>query len=324
MHNEVLRSAALRRSRPEGQQTHLRGEHSFKTTTLVGCMRPPPGHIALGLGCASFKRPRQAKVSCSTPDRRSEFHEFSDHEALNARLSESQNQMSLEHVDARHAFSCAKSSCGSHPRCCVDRRPDRDESSRSAGRVLPPLNGASIADGTSLALLLQRVAGQDRRAFASLYAASSSKLYGIILRILKRGDVADDILQDVYVRIWERAVDFDSRKGPAIAWMIAIARNRAFDEHRRTAVGLVAADADVANVVSEDKDPLAAAEHNDNLRRLAECLNKLDKNRRDIVLLAYRDGYSRQELSQRLARPIGTIKTWLHHSLMQLKACLGQ
>jgi RNA polymerase sigma-70 factor (ECF subfamily) len=188
------------------------------------------------------------------------------------------------------------------------------------------LNGAPIADGTSLALLLQRVAGQDRRAFASLYTASSSKLYGIILRILKRRDVADDILQDVYVRIWERAMDFDPRKAPAIAWMIAIARNRALDEHRRTAVGLIAADADpeVANVVSEDKDPLAVAEQNDNLRRLAECLSKLDKNRRDIVLLAYRDGYSRQELSQRLARPVGTIKTWLHHSLVQLKACLDQ
>ena len=93
-------------------------------------------------------------------------------------------------------------------------------------------------------MLLQRVASQDRRAFASLYAASSSKLYGIILRILKRRDVAEDILQDVYVRIWERAMDFDSRKAPAIAWMIAIARNRALDERRRAAVGLDAIDAD--------------------------------------------------------------------------------
>jgi len=188
------------------------------------------------------------------------------------------------------------------------------------------LNRASIADASSLALLLQRVASQDRRAFASLYAASSAKLYGIILRILKRRDVAEDILQDVYVRIWERAMDFDCRKAPAIAWMSAIARNRALDERRRATSGLVAiaADAAVANVVSEDEDPLAAAEQSDNLRRLAECLNKLDKNRRDIVLLAYRDGYSRQELSQRLARPVGTIKTWLHHSLLQLKACLSQ
>ena len=177
-----------------------------------------------------------------------------------------------------------------------------------------------------MAILVQRVANQDRRAFASLYAASSSTLYGIILRILKRRDVAEDILQDVYVRIWERAVDFDSRKAPAIAWMSAIARNRALDERRRAAVGLVAVDAnaEVANVVSEDEDPLAAAEQSDTLRRLAECLNKLDKNRRDMVVLAYRDGYSRQELSQRLARPVGTIKTWLHHSLIQLKACLGQ
>jgi RNA polymerase sigma factor (sigma-70 family) len=109
---------------------------------------------------------------------------------------------------------------------------------------------------------------------------------------------------------------------------------RAMEDHKSSlrpcprppAVGLVAVDAnaEVANVVSEDEDPLAAAEQSDTLRRLAECLNKLDKNRRDMVVLAYRDGYSRQELSQRLARPVGTIKTWLHHSLIQLKACLGQ
>ena len=290
-------------------------------------MRPPvPGILGLASGVRVSKRPPQAKVSWSTPDRPSKFHGSVDHEALNARVSESQNQMSLEYVDARDDFSCAKSSCGSHPGCSVDRRPDGDVLRRNGGPNLRPLNSASIADGNSLALLLQLVASQDRRAFASLYAASSSKLYGIILRILKRRDVAEDILQDVYVRIWERAMDFDSRKAPAIAWMIAIARNRALDELRRAAVGLDAidADAEVANVVSEDEDPLAAAERSDNLRRLAECLNKLDKNRRDIVLLAYRDGYSRQELSQRLARPVGTIKTWLHHSLVQLKTCLGQ
>ena len=223
---------------------------------------PVPWHVELGLGCASFKRATPGEGFRTTPDRPSKFHGSADHEALNARASESQNQMSLGYVDARDDFSCAKSSCGSHPRCSVDRRPDGDVLRRNGGPNLGPLNSASIADGNSLALLLQRVASQDRRAFASLYAASSSKLYGIILRILKRRDVAEDILQDVYVRIWERAMDFDCRKAPAIAWMSAIARNRALDERRRAVIGLVAVDAnvEVANVVSEDEDPLAAAE----------------------------------------------------------------
>src|SRR5215471_3558948 len=86
----------------------LRGECRFKTTTLFGCMRPPSCHIALGLRCASFKKPRQARVSWSTPDRRSQFHGFVDHETLNALMSESQNQMSIEDVDPRHAFGCVK------------------------------------------------------------------------------------------------------------------------------------------------------------------------------------------------------------------------
>src|SRR5262249_7869748 len=148
-------------------------------------MRPPSWYIALGLGCASFKKPRQARISWNTPDPRSQSYGFVDHETLNARVSESQNQMSIEYVDPRPAFCGVKGSLRYPPRCSVDRRSARYVSRPYAGRVLPPLNGAPIADGTSLALLLQRVAGQDRRAFASLYTASSSKLYGIILRILK-------------------------------------------------------------------------------------------------------------------------------------------
>ena len=285
-----------------------------------------PLHIGLGLGCASVKKAAPGEG-------------FLEYAGSALKVSWICRSRSLERACERIAkpdvprvrrckgrFQLREIELWLTPGCSVDRRPDGDVLGCNGGPNLRPLNSASIADGNSLALLLQLVASQDRRAFASLYAASSSKLYGIILRILKRRDVAEDILQDVYVRIWERAMDFDSRKAPAIAWMIAIARNRALDERRRAAVGLDAidADAEVANVVSEDEDPLAAAERSDNLRRLAECLNKLDKNRRDIVLLAYRDGYSRQELSQRLARPVGTIKTWLHHSLVQLKTCLGQ
>jgi len=71
-------------------------------------MRPPSWHIALGLGCASFKKPRQARISWSTPDPRWQFYGFVDHETLNARVSESQNQMSIEDVDPRHAFCCVK------------------------------------------------------------------------------------------------------------------------------------------------------------------------------------------------------------------------
>ncbi len=174
-----------------------------------------------------------------------------------------------------------------------------------------------------LAELLRRVALQDRAAFSLLYDATASKLYGTILRIVKRRDVADDVLQDVYVRIWERAVAFELGKGSPIAWMGAIARNRSFDELRRKTLPMVDPDdVEVENIESGDLHPLAVLEQTEDLRRLSQCLDKLDAERREIVLLAYRDGFSREELGQRFAQPTGTIKTWLRRSLIQLNACL--
>ena len=87
----------------------------------------------------------------------------------------------------------------------------------------------------SLGLLLQRIAARDRPAFAMLYSATSAKLYGIVLRILKRRDIAEEVLQDVYVKIWERAGDFEAGRASPITWMATIARNRAIDEVRRRA-----------------------------------------------------------------------------------------
>ena len=81
--------------------------------------------------------------------------------------------------------------------------------------------------------LLILVARRDRAAFADVYRLTSSKLYGIVLRILHRRDLADEVLQEVYVKIWERAADFDPKKASPITWMATIARNRALDELRR-------------------------------------------------------------------------------------------
>lgn len=183
-----------------------------------------------------------------------------------------------------------------------------------------------MEQSSSLETLLAGVARHDRGAFASLYEATAAKLYGIVFRILKRRDIADDVLQEVYVRIWDRAGGFDMSKGSPITWMATIARNKALDEVRRKSFpsSKTDSDAEVAEVVSEEKSPLAALEHHQELDRLRQCLDKLDVERREMVLLAYRDGFSRNELGRRFSRPVGTIKTWLRGSLAQLKTCLSQ
>ena len=82
-----------------------------------------------------------------------------------------------------------------------------------------------MASTQDISALLQRVARQDRAAFAEVYRTTSAKLYGVVLRILHRRDIADEVLQEVYVKIWERAADFNPDRASPISWMAAIARN---------------------------------------------------------------------------------------------------
>jgi RNA polymerase sigma-70 factor (ECF subfamily) len=174
-----------------------------------------------------------------------------------------------------------------------------------------------------ISALLARVADGDRQAFRTLYVATSAKLYGTVLRIVRRRDIADEVLQEAYVRIWNNAQSFDAARASAITWMATIARNRALDEVRKVRPSSLD-DLPEAQEV-RDPQPLAseqlemAGEH----QRLLDCLAALDPQRREIVKLAYLEGRSREELGAMFGAPVATIKTWLHRSLKQLKGCLS-
>jgi RNA polymerase sigma-70 factor (ECF subfamily) len=174
-----------------------------------------------------------------------------------------------------------------------------------------------------LIALLARVAKQDRNAFSALYAATSAKLFGVVWRILPAQDRAEDVLQDVYVKIWNRAASFDATKASPITWMATIARNRAIDEVRRRAPVSIEDAPQARDVAAEGLNPLEAAQQSAELRQLQDCLQGLEPERREIVLLAYYTGLSRDEIAQRFGHPVGTIKVWLHRSLAQLRKCLG-
>ena len=187
-------------------------------------------------------------------------------------------------------------------------------------QLQPPINEPS----KQLSALLRQVAARDREAFALLYSATSSKLYGIILRILKRREIADEILQEVYLKIWQNAADFDTVRGSAITWMASIARNRAIDEVRRSQHLQQVDTPEALEVASSDPDALSILASKQDLHRLLACMEKLEQGRRDMVLLAYFHGLSRDALATRFGHPVATIKTWLHRSLAQLKDCVGQ
>jgi RNA polymerase sigma-70 factor, ECF subfamily len=180
-----------------------------------------------------------------------------------------------------------------------------------------------IASAPDLAQLVSQVASGDRAAFAALYKQTHAKLYGVIARILIRSDLTGEVLQEVYVRIWRKAGDFDPAKGSPIAWMATIARNRALDEIRRVKPVALEDMPESFEPRAEEVDPLAARDRGERLTALMRCLSRLDEEKRQIVLLAYYRGFSREALARRFSRPVPTIKTWLHRSLAQLKDCLS-
>ena len=178
------------------------------------------------------------------------------------------------------------------------------------------------SEGADLADLIRRVARRDESAFATLYSETSARLHGIIVRILLKGD-AGEALQETYVRIWEKAADFDPAKGTPLAWMATIARNRALNELRRVRPMSIEEMPETFEPAADSVDPLAARDRSERLAALLECLAKLDEEKRTILLLAYYRGASREALAKRFDRPVSTIKTWLHRSLAQLRECLG-
>jgi RNA polymerase sigma-70 factor (ECF subfamily) len=175
-----------------------------------------------------------------------------------------------------------------------------------------------------LVVLLSGVAAGDRGAFQALYERTSSKLFASVCRILDNRAAAEDAVQDAYLKIWNRAGDFDGALGTPIAWMTTIARHAAIDAARRGAERISTASSELdPDLMERLADPAAGSEIGAGAPRLAACLEALEADRRAMVLLAYCAGWSREELARRFDRPVATVKTIIRRSLIALKECLG-
>lgn len=170
-----------------------------------------------------------------------------------------------------------------------------------------------------LAELLPRCASRDAVAFNELYQLASPIVFGTLLRILRRRAVAEEALQDVFVSVWQRAGQFEAARGNALGWIIAIARYRAIDLIRRergTPVGVVG----VRDEESVDPDENTSAVSSDAL--LERCLGLLTEQQRSCIVLAFVEGSSHDEISQRTGNPLGTVKSWIRRGLQSLRQCL--
>lgn len=207
-------------------------------------------------------------------------------------------------------------------RARMNDMPESERQARPAGRQ--GLGDGNADTGSQpLNRTLAAVGQGDREAFAALYRATSSRLFGVILRMVRDRAEAEDLLQDVFVNIWRRADAFDPTRGNAMTWLITMARNRTIDrlrEHREIALD----EPDALAIPSEDPAPAALAEASEERRRLEACMQRLEAQQRGVVREAFFSGASYSELATRLSVPLGTLKSWIRRSLMQLKVCLDQ
>lgn len=162
----------------------------------------------------------------------------------------------------------------------------------------------------------------DGGALRALYDAESGSMLGLAMRLVRRRDVAQDVVQDAFVMIWRNANRFDPQKGSARAWMFAILRYRALNALRKSSRE-VELDEGVAEAVPDDApDPQQALGQMQESAALRRCLEGLDEPRRKPILLAYLDGLTHIQIADRLAAPLGTIKSRIRLALRDLQECL--
>ena len=192
------------------------------------------------------------------------------------------------------------------------------------------LNGQSATltadlDRVRLVRALERAAAGEAAALEDIYRRTSAKLFAVVLRILGDRTEAEDVLQEVYITVWNRAGSYDPARGVSpITWLAAVARNRAIDRVRSRAVRKT----QPIEAAAEAPDPAAPAwaalEAADDSRRLAGCLEALDPKQASAIRTAFFEGVTYEALAERIGAPLGTVKSWIRRGLAGLKACLDQ
>jgi RNA polymerase sigma-70 factor (ECF subfamily) len=177
--------------------------------------------------------------------------------------------------------------------------------------------------GEELAGLLADVANGSRSAFEALYHATSSKLFGICLRLLSDRAEAEDVLQEVYASVWHKAAQFDAARANANTWLGMIARHKAIDRLRALPGPHRNAPIEWAEAVADPlASPLQHAEATTQRARLDGCMEQLDERRRMLICTAFFEGATYEELAERCGSPLGSVKSWIRRGLTQLRACL--
>ena len=173
-----------------------------------------------------------------------------------------------------------------------------------------------LSEQEIVALLLK----QDEKGFNYLYDNYAGAIYGIITKVVSEKDYADEIIQDVFVKIWKNIVQFDPEKGRLYTWMINLARNTAIDYVRSKGYQNQQKNQTIPEFVNESEQ-YATTLNVDHIG-MKDILAQLKSDWRELIELAYFKGFTQQEIAEQLDIPIGTIKTRTRNALIELKRLL--
>jgi len=172
--------------------------------------------------------------------------------------------------------------------------------------------------------LVVRLQRRDAQALAELYDRYGRLVYSLILRVVRDTGIAEDLVQETFIRIWNRVQAFDAQKGSIGPWLLAVARNRAIDYLRsaggreRNAVEFE--EIDHPSLYTDMEPGILASEK---ARVVKAAVQKLSANQRQVIELAYFEGLSQTEMAERMGQPLGTVKTWVRAALKTLRDELG-
>jgi RNA polymerase sigma-70 factor (ECF subfamily) len=170
--------------------------------------------------------------------------------------------------------------------------------------------------------LLQACASGDKTALHSLYKETAPQLFGLALRILRNRELAEEIVQDSFVLLWNNAHTFDPGRGSAMAWLARIVRNRCIDLLRQRGRETPLDEASIEDCEDPLASPADLAALSHDARRLQHCLGQLEENPRKILGLVYYEGMTYQEAAVHVGAPLGTVKSWVRRSLIRLRDCM--
>ena len=172
--------------------------------------------------------------------------------------------------------------------------------------------------------LLNAIARQDEQALASLYDRYRLILFGLLMRILRSREEAEDVLQEVFLQVWRRASDFDPQRGRPFTWLVTLARSRAIDRLRQ----LGSRERVASSVIEFASEGMVDAAENtfrsEQRQLVAAALTELSEEQRRALTLAYFEGLTQAEIAERLRSPLGTVKTRMRSGMIKLRELLSQ